>query len=85
MGTGHRVSNPFDPPENPFVSLGNVVACSSRDWSKARGDAWLYGIIRGWDDDSIAELAPRWEWNEDDVARLKRLHARYKASEAQAE
>lgn len=76
------MSNPFEPPENPFESLHFVIACSSRDWSKTRDDAWLYGIICGWDDNSIAELAPRWEWSEDDVARLKRLHARYKAAES---
>ena len=35
--------------ENPFESLANTMACDPRDWSLNGRDAWMWGIIHGWD------------------------------------
>ena len=65
------------------------MAFSSRDWGATRGDAWLYGIVVGWDNDpdddpedhndAMAELAVQYGWGADDVTRLRDLHAAWVA------
>jgi hypothetical protein len=37
--------------------------------------AWIYGIVCGWDDDMLPELADKFGWSDEAVARLKRLRA----------
>jgi len=66
--------NPKLNPECPGYALRNLLAFDSRDYSINRRDAWLYGIIMGWDR-SMDEIAARHGWNEQAVARLRRLHA----------
>ena len=81
---------PVAPPEDPFDSLEQLLAFNVRDWSTDKGDAWLYGIISGWDlerepveggveDGAMQEVADRHGWDADAVARLRRLRARYLA------
>lgn len=54
-------------------SAKSTMAFSSRDWGGwDKRDAWLYGIILGWDEEAEAELAERFKWAPDDVARLRR-------------
>lgn len=66
-----------------LASLGNVIAFSSRDWSQDRGDAWIYGIVCGWDGDegdeggTMAYLARRHGWASAEVVRLRALHAHW--------
>lgn len=60
--------------ECPKESLSRTMAFSSRDWSINREDAWMYGIVCGWDSESLAELKQRHGWTDDQVARLDRLH-----------
>lgn len=64
--------------ENPLRSLGDSMAFDSRDWANNYRDAWLYGIVHGWEDESLAEMGPRFGWDEKTVVRLKRLHGRFK-------
>jgi hypothetical protein len=52
-------------------SLQNAIAFSSRDWSLDKRDAWIYGIIMGWDD-SIESVAKLHNWSVDDVERLNK-------------
>lgn len=60
------------------------MAFHSRDWGAHPGDAWLWGLMCGWDcdeahdhdeecDRSMAEVAGRHGWSEAEVARLRRL------------
>jgi hypothetical protein len=50
-----------------------------RDWSADRRDAWLYGVLVGWEtgpDDpnsGVDERAERRGWDETAVATLRRL------------
>lgn len=73
-----------DPEEDPFASLSAAVACHVRDWSEHRRDAWIYGIVVGWED-ALAEVARDHRWDAATVERLTRLRAAFvRASERQA-
>lgn len=60
--------------EDPRKSLGDTLAFSVDDWSATRAMAWVWGIVHGWEDDAMAELAAEYGWDEGAVARLNRLH-----------
>jgi len=73
-------------PENPFESLHNVIVFDSRDWSKNKKDAWLYGIIVGWideeDDEDLGEeifreLSIKHGWDKETWGRLQRLRVEF--------
>jgi hypothetical protein len=61
-------------------SAHNVMVFGSRDWGAHRRDAWLYGLIVGWDSDPVdgpevlAEVASDHDWPPAEVARLQALH-----------
>jgi hypothetical protein len=57
-----------------FSSIHDAIAFSSRDWAEHHRDAWIYGIICGWDDASYRELKAKHRWTDDTVSRNKRLH-----------
>ena len=69
-----------DPTENPLESLRAALAFSSNEWAESRAGAWVWGIVLGWDDedepdsDAMAEVAARYRWAPEVVARLRRLH-----------
>lgn len=63
--------------EDPKESLHNVIVFHPRDWGKDKGDAWIYGIVIGWDAASLAELEVRHGWKPEDIARLSRLHSAF--------
>ncbi|WIB65823.1 hypothetical protein [Curtobacterium sp. MCBD17_040] len=60
---------------------------SSNDWGARSSDAWLYGIVAGWDlkpdDDpefdspAMPHLAAQHGWNDEQVARIRQLHDRF--------
>ncbi|MFA5123021.1 hypothetical protein [Zavarzinia sp.] len=59
-------------------SLASVHRCmctDARDWSLGKRDAWIYGVIVGWDEAALAEVAKRHQWPAEDVDRLRKLHA----------
>ena len=64
----------------PFESLETAIACHSRDWSTHHRDAWIWGIVCGWDEASMIELREQHHWDDKTVDRLKHLHAKFKAS-----
>lgn len=60
-----------------FESIDKCLAFSSRDHGLYRGDAWVYGIVCGWehgDSKAMDEMAARHGWDAESVARLRRLH-----------
>ncbi|MFC8182434.1 hypothetical protein ACFULT_26480 [Rhodococcus sp. NPDC057297] len=73
----------FKPAENVFDSLEQMCAFSSKDWSTEKEAAWLYGIVSGWDSDdpdddpAMPELQARFGWNDEAVARLRRLREQW--------
>jgi hypothetical protein len=66
-----------DPCHDWRKSLLYAIAFSSRDWSINRNDAWIYGIVAGWDRESIDELKQLHHWTDDAVARLTELREQY--------
>jgi hypothetical protein len=68
-----------------FESLDRAVTSSSKDWGEYWADAWLYGVLVGWDCDeahqhdevcndgaAMREMAAKHRWDEETVARLRR-------------
>lgn len=67
-----------------LTAVRHMMATSSRDWSLAKGDAWLYAILVGWNDDpdepgppvsALAHIAIRHGWSLGDMAALEAMHA----------
>jgi hypothetical protein len=54
-------------------SIKNCIVFSPRDWSLDKRDAWMYGIVVGWDNLSLYDLSIRHGWSVESVARLRQL------------
>ncbi len=63
--------------ENPLEAIHSALVKTSEDLSLKKRDAWIYGIVCGWDDPSYQELAPLHNWTTEDIERNKRLHTAY--------
>ena len=63
--------------EDPRESLRDTLAFSVDDWASTRAMAWVWGIIDGWDEDAMADLAEQYGWDAATVARLNRLHTAF--------
>lgn len=61
-------------------SLTNCLALHARDWAQNSQDAWLWGIICGWDGPAMRDVANKHRWSKEDVARLRGLRAAYVAA-----
>lgn len=55
-------------------SARNTMTLSTKDWSVDRASAWVYGILVGWEDDQLVELAQRHGWPDSEVLRLDGYH-----------
>jgi hypothetical protein len=72
-----------------LAKLRQHVAMSSADWSQSKSDAWIYGVIVGWDlkpeDDpkfdgsAMPDIARRHNLTNEQVAELRRLHDEFEA------
>lgn len=62
---------------NPFSSLHTAIVTDVRDWSLIKRDAWLYGVVVGWSNNSLEQLAVKHNWSKYDVTRLQFLHSRF--------
>lgn len=58
-----------------LTSLRNTMASDPRDWAAERRDAWLYGVLVGWSDEAMKEVAAGHGWNEYRVKRVRELRA----------
>jgi hypothetical protein len=65
-------------------AVQRAIATDSRDWGKGRGDAWLWGVLVGWECDerheheddcggALDELAIRHGWTAAHVERIRTL------------
>lgn len=57
----------------PIESISMTLAFASKDWSLDKNDAWIYGIVAGWDDASFIELKALHGWTDATIEHLKRL------------
>lgn len=55
-------------------SIMDTMIADDRDWSKDDTDAWIYGVLWGWDDDSYAELQEYHRWTDQEVLLNGVLH-----------
>lgn len=66
----------IQPAAEALDSAHTVMVHDARDWSLSSRDAWMYGLLVGWDDESLAQILtqhPRWK--PEGIERLKRLRA----------
>ncbi len=68
--------------ECPLDSIAHSLAFSPGDHALHHRDAWIWGIVHGWDnddpnEDAMSEVAETHGWSADEVARLRRLHAKF--------
>ena len=79
--------------DNPFVAIEDAIAFNSRDFAQHKFEAWIYGIVLGWDDEdndpelagAMDEVATNVGWDDHDVERLRRLHENWeRAKRAEA-
>jgi len=74
-----------DQKECPACSAAASLSSVPRDTSEDHRDAWLYGIVLGWEwpgypghnEEVMEELAEKHDWSPATVARLRRLRAKY--------
>jgi hypothetical protein len=64
------------PTENFVESLHDCMVFDARDWALDNRNAWMYGIVVGWDADSMADVAQKHGWTPEEIDRLKRLHGK---------
>ena len=62
---------------NPLLSIADAMSFWAGDWGQNSRLAWIYGIVHGWDDDSLDEPKKKHSWNQEAVERLKQLHKNY--------
>ena len=72
-GRHERKPTGFD---DPLCCIQNVISFDPRDWSCDKTDAWLHGIVSGWED--ADEVGSRHEWSPKSQTRLRRLNKRYR-------
>lgn len=53
----------------------NMVRVDSRHWAATRGDALLWAILIGWDDEALTEVAAKHQWNEHRTRYVREMHA----------
>jgi hypothetical protein len=58
-------------------SLEACMTSSPRDWAANERDAWMWGIIVGWDIESFAELRIKFGWDGPTAIRLINLRNEY--------
>lgn len=66
-----------DGEERPLQALQTTLSFAVDDWGDSRAQAWAWGIINGWDEESEQEFMERFGWSADSVERLRRLHERF--------
>ena len=82
------IAHRYVPPgNNPFEALHNLITFSSKDFGANRTDAWLYGIVVGWDNEdtdpdpedlgAMDELAATFGWDAQTVAQLRELRSQW--------
>jgi hypothetical protein len=55
-------------------SVGSAIVFSPHDWGSHHRDAWIYGIMCGWDEECFPELQEKFGWTDETIQRLKSYH-----------
>lgn len=57
------------------TAVRNQMRVDSRDWAADRGDAYLWGVLVGWGDQALEEVAAKHRWNEHRVKYVREMRA----------
>ncbi|WP_411098972.1 hypothetical protein [Streptomyces sp. x-45] len=60
---------------NAVCNMMRVGVGDTRDWSADRHDAYLWGVLIGWDDDTLKNVAARHRWNEHRIHYVREMRA----------
>lgn len=82
----------FPPRLDPMAALHDAIVFNSRDFAESKFEAWIYGIVVGWDDEddetgdagAMDEVAAKVGWTAQEVATLRKLRTRWRHIEAAA-
>lgn len=76
------------PTTDPKQALEDTLAFAANDWAASRAEAWVYGIILGWEFDNPEdgpqlreEFRQKFGWTGEQIARLEALHEAFEALE----
>ena len=58
----------------PISALEAALAFHVRDWSLNSRDAFIYGVVCGWDEPSFKELKASIGWSDETVKRINYVH-----------
>ena len=77
----------------PLESLERTLAFDPRDWGQNKRDAWIYGIVCGWEnddplegeteDDAIDEICDKHGFDKKRLKQLRRNYLKLKEHEDQ--
>jgi hypothetical protein len=62
------------PPENPLQALVMSICGSPKDFAEHKFDAYLYGVIVGWDDEAYEAFKGQHGWTDEQIKYQKMLH-----------
>lgn len=60
--------------DSALVSIMDTMLADERDWARDDTDAWVYGILWGWDDDSYEDLKALHNWTDEECTLNALLH-----------
>lgn len=58
----------------PLESLHDTIVFSPKDWGEDETDVWMYGVIVGWQLDTLKSFQKKYGWSDREVDRLRILH-----------
>ena len=67
----------FDTPTNPLQALTEAFGRTSKDMGEDKLDAFLYGVIMGWEDESYEQLREKHNWSDENIKIQKMWHQNY--------
>lgn len=76
---------------DPMRALYDAIVFNSRDFAASKFEAWIWGIVVGWDDEddddtgAMDEIASQLGWTAAEVTQLRQLRTNWKRLEAAAE
>lgn len=72
---------------DPFESAHDTICLHARDWAADSRDAWLWGIIVGWEDgedeSALLDVAAKHGWPAAEVDRLRDLRASFREAHSE--
>lgn len=63
---------------DPLRSIHDAIIYDYESWSETSRMAWVYGIVVGWNSETLKEIAKDYDWDATKIASLKRLHEEFR-------